>query len=322
MYSHRFFLGQAWNITKKYRYLWFFGLFAALLYASGEYQIINVIVKQKNSLTFSDGWLATITSIFSASFWQGLVELAVQNPIFFWSFLSLAILISILLLLVLYISISSQISLVDQIAKIINNKKKPADTNIVNNLKRSRPWFWPILWLNLGAKCAVSILFLILSLPLLSIIISSDFFSTIIFTISFLIFIPVALFISFVTKYAIASRIIEGGNLIKALKRGYLMFINNWLVSFEMAFVLFVINFLVGFLTLIIVSILFVPIFIVGQLITSVGLVFISLLLVIISMATAASLLGVFQTSAWTGLFLRLAEGKVRSKLERTFAKK
>lgn len=55
--------------------------------------------------------------------------------------------------------------------------------------------------------------------------------------------------------------------------------------------------------------------------ITSISMVIISIMLAIGLAALSASLLGVFQTAAWTGLFLKLKESKGKSKIERIFKK-
>ncbi len=319
MFSYRFFLKQAWDITKHYKHLWFFGLFASLLYASGEYQIISSFLSQNDSGTFLGTWMIIIGSLFTASFWTGLFELASQNPTLLWTFISLFILAVALFIIFLYISITSQAALVNQSAKIIESKKKLTNLNISDGLKNSRKWFWTVLWLNLGTKLAITICFLILSIPLYFTIINQAWFSGIVYALLFIVFLPIVLFISFTMKYAIASSIIEGKKFLEAVNRGTQMFINNWLVSFEMAFILFLINFIVGLFSLLFVTLFFVSLYVIGMLVTSVSLVVFSLLLTIATMALVAALLGVFQTAAWTGLFLKIKKEKGRSKLERFF---
>ena len=48
-------------------------------------------------------------------------------------------------------------------------------------------------------------------------------------------------------KYAIAYVVIKGSGFVEAVKLGWQLFVKNWLVSLEMAFILFFINFAVGF---------------------------------------------------------------------------
>lgn len=322
MFSYRFFLAQAWSITKRYKHLWFFGLFASLLYASGEYQIIASFFNQENTGTFVSTWLIVFGSIFSSAFWLGIIDLANQNPTLLWTLISLFILFVAVLIIILYISISSQAALVNQSAKIIKSKKKLSDLNIGDGLKNSQKWFWPVLWLNLATKLIITICFFILSIPLLFTIITNSVFSGLIYAILFLFFLPIALFVSFVMKYAIASCVIEGKNFLDSIKKGMKLFSDNWLVSFEMAFILFIISFFVGLFTLLFITLFFVSLYLLGMLITSASLVAISLILSIATMAIVASLVGVFQTATWTGLFLHLNKEKGRSKLERFFKKK
>lgn len=322
MFSYRFFLTQAWSITKRYKHLWFFGLFASLLYASGEYQIIASFFNQENTGTFVSTWLIVFGSIFSSAFWLGIIDLANQNPTLLWTLISLFILFVAVLIIILYISISSQAALVNQSAKIIKSKKRLNDLSIGDGLKNSQKWFWPVLWLNLTTKLIITICFFILSIPLLFTIITNSVFSGLIYAILFLFFLPITLFVSFVMKYAIASCVIEGKNFLDSIKKGMKLFSDNWLVSFEMAFILFIISFFVGLFTLLFITLFFVSLYLLGMLITSASLVAISLILSIATMAIVASLVGVFQTATWTGLFLHLNKEKGRSKLERFFKKK
>ncbi len=319
MFSYRFFVNQAWNITKRYKHLWFFGLFASLLYASGEYQIISSFLRQDDGGTFVSTWLIIFGSLFTPAFWSGLLELAAQNTALLWTLISLAILTLASFLIILYISIISQAAIVDQSAQIIKNKRRLKNLSIGEGIQKSRQWFWPVLWLNVSTKLAITLCFFILSIPLIFIILTNSLFSTLIYALLFLIFLPIALFISFVIKYAIASCIIENNKILPAIERGWQIFKDNWLVSFEMAFILFIINFLIGLLTLIFVSLFFISLYMIGMLVGSAGLVAFSLLLTIATMALVAAGLGVFQTAAWTGLFLKLKEAKGRSKLERIF---
>jgi hypothetical protein len=322
MFSYRFFLKQAWNITKRYKHLWFFGLFVSFLYASGEYQIIGSFLKQDNSGTFVDTWLIVFGSLFSSAFWLGIIDLSSQNPALLWTFISLSILLLAILIIILYISISSQAALVNQSAKIIRDKKKLNHLTISDGLKNSRKWFWPVLWLNLATKFIITLCFFILSIPLFFTIITNSVFNSLIYGILFIIFLPIALFISFTMKYAIASCVIEGKTFMDSIRKGIKIFNNNWLVSFEMAFILFIISFFVGLFALLFVTIFFVSLYVLGMLATSVTLVVLSLILTIATMVIVASLLGVFQTATWTGLFLHLNKEKGRSKLERFFKRK
>jgi hypothetical protein len=322
MFSYRLFIKQAWQITKRYKHLWFFGLFASLLYASGEYQVVSSFLRQEDGSLAGSTWLIVVSSLFNPAFWSGFLQMASTNPIFLWTFVFFVVITLALFIMILYISVVSQISIVDQSAKILKSKKKLTNLSISDGLEKSPKWFWPVLWLNLSTKVIVTICFFILSIPLFFIISSDGLFVSIVYSLLFLIFLPITLYISFVIKYAIASCIIENKKFLESIKRGMQIFQDNWLVSFELAFILFVINFIAGLITLLFISLFFVSLYIFGLFISSVGLMVVGLLLAIASMALVASLLGVFQTSAWTGLFLTLKENKGKSKLERVFAKK
>lgn len=322
MFSYRYFISEAIKITKNYKHFWFFGLFASLIYASGEFQIVSAFLKQNVDGSFIGTWSIVLSSLLNKAFWLGLLEISSVNLALFWAIVSLGIIALILFLLVLYISITSQAALIDQIKKALASKRKMTSLNIADGLQESKKWFWPILWLNVGSKILITLCFILLSIPLFFATVYGNVFSIMVYVLIFLIFLPIALFISFVAKYAIASCIIENKNLLSSIKRAWDIFKKNWLISFEMAFILFAINALVGLVTMLIVSLFFVSLYIVGILISATTLVAISLLLGIATMAFSAALLGVFQTSVWTNLYLKLIDKKAKSKIQRIFEKK
>ncbi len=322
MFSYRKFLKESWQLTKSYKYLWFFGLFSVFLYLGGEYQVIATFIEKSDGLITINTWLVILASFFTSAFWSGLLEIFIQNIALFWTIISLLLLALAISIIILYIAVVSQSSLISQIIRIHNSKRRIINYSISNSFQKGKKWFWSLLWVNLSSKILLTLIFTLLSLPLLFIYITNSYFSIIIYIFLFLIFIPIALLISFIMKYAMVSVVNDDKKALEAIEEGWRVFKKNWLVSFEMAFILFVINFLIGFFVLIFISILFGPMIILGADISSAFLIALGLLLSISSMALAASLLSVFQTATWTKLFLKIKTAKGSSKLERVFSKK
>lgn len=325
MFSYRYLLKQAWNTTWKHKYLWFFGLFASLAAAGGsiEYQILAQNINQ-NVVDGSYGYLNNILAMgeLIKNFVLGLVGLFQYD---FWvilNALTLIIIAALLIVVFVWLSISSQAALVNNIKKIINSKKKENVLNIRAGLTIGHQNFWPVLGLNILIRLLISLAFFVISLPLLLMTISNASVLVIIYTILFVIFVPVAVSLSLIMKYAIAYSVLEKKGFVNAIQAAWKLFNKNWLISLEMAIILFIVNFLAGLAILIIISILFFPLFFLGAVYQiywlTVLMIFLSLLLIVF----IGSALTTFQISTWTGLFLRLKEKGGLAKLERFFQKK
>ena len=319
MFSYRFFLKQAWNITKRYRHLWFFGIFAALTAIGGEYQIIAQSANNNLGGNFINGGIFILYNLFNPSLYTGIHNLAAANPSAFWSLISVFALAAVLIIIMVYLAIISQAALVEQSARIILSKKKKEKLSIGEGMVSGRRHFWHVLGLNITNSLVITLCSLLISLPLLFLFITDAGILTLLYLILFVIFVPVSLIIAFISKYAIAARVLENKSFVASLEQGWQIFKQNWLVSLEMALILFIINFAASLVTLIIIFLFLIPLLVLSIQLSLPFLIALSFLLILITMIFAASLLNTFQISSWTGLFLHLENKKGLSKLERLF---
>lgn len=322
MFSYRFFIKQAWRITKNYRHLWFFGIFAAFTALGGEYQIIAQGMNNEPGGSLVSSGLFIIYSLFNPSFWMGIAEIAAANPAALWSLISVLLLVLALVAIMAYLAIISQAAIVEQSARISLSKKKKEDLSISEGLVEGRPHFWRVLALNISSHIIITLSFTIISLPLALLLITDTGALTLAYTLLFIVFVPISLAIAFIIKYAIAAQVLEGLSFVSALTKGWKIFNKNWLVSLEMALILFIINFAVGIVTLAAIFLFFLPLLILSLQLYAPVLTAISVIMTLIAMVVAASILNTFQISAWTSLYLHLQEKKGLSKLERIFKRK
>ena len=153
-------------------------------------------------------------------------------------------------------------------------------------------------------------------------VISDSYAFVITYTILFVVFVPIAVSLSLIIKYAISCRVLENKSVITSLENGWNLFKKNWLISLEVALILFIISFFSSFLILIIISILFFPLLWLS-IVFSIG--WLSFLMIFLSLVVAVlfgSLLTTFQIATWTDLYLHLKDNKGVAKLERIFQKK
>ena len=319
MFSYRIFLKQAWNITRKYRHLWFFGIFASLTAIGGEYQLISQGFTAQPGGHFLDNGIFILYNLFNPTFYSSLGQLVTTNPAAFWSLISVIALAVLLVLVMIYLAITSQAALVEQSARLILSKKKTENLSINEGIGFGRRHLWPVLSLNIANSLIISLCLLIISLPLAFLLITDSSAISLTYSILFILFVPIALAIALIMKYAIASQVLEDRSFIASIEKAWKMFHKNWLVSLEMAIMLFLINFIVGILTLIVVSLFFVPLLLLSLQLYAPILMALSLILIIAIMIIAASILNTFQISAWTSLYLHLQQKRGISKLERLF---
>ena len=320
MFSYRSVLGSAWTITKQHKKLWLFGFFAFLLSAGGEYQILTKILNEDYGAGFYEK-MQSGSTLLSPSFWSNLCQVCYNQPKAGFGIVLLLILMAFLAFILLWICIKSQISLVKWTKTYLNNKNKEKRASFWEEVPASDNKFWSVLGLNITIKVLITLLFLLLSLPLIYLYFRDSGFAILVYTLFFIVFLPIAISLSLLIKYSIAYIVLEKQSFVKSLESGYELFRKNWLVSLEMAILLFLINFLIGLIATFILSVVLLPIIltlIIFKLLTPLYLItaFSFLFLVV-----TASALMTFQTSAWTILFLELKEKGAQAKLERIFKK-
>jgi len=325
MFSYRSTLKQAWEITRKHKYLWLFGLFAAITSAGGSWEY-NVIV-QSAGYNLIDGAYMYVSRAMAVletinNFFSGLGSMFNSGFIGGMNALSILIFSATIIAVFVWLGVCSQGALVSALKKILTGKKKITDIRYRENISVGHENFWEILGLNLLIKIFVSAAFFIVSLPLLLMSLRDSGWLAFFYIILFIIFVPLATGLALAVKYAIAYQVFEGKGFVASLEKGFKLFRKNWLVSFEMAIILFLVSFLASLAFVIVASLFLVPIFFFGlmsgALWVSFLVVFISILLVIFF----GALLTTFQISSWTSLFVTLKDNSVLAKLERLFRRK
>lgn len=314
---YRHILQKAWQTTKKFIYLWPLGLFAAFLGNGGEYQVLfrefKIVADQPEIIGLWKENFRLLVPDFnlSGSDWLVLFLMAVITFAF--------------LLFLLWLVISSLGGLIKGVALARDNEKSTFKKLLLGGSKK----FWPILGLNIIAKVIVYGFLVLILGPLMIATFSQGNSSLNLFivAVSFLIFVPLVIIISLITKYAAAFIMLSGQRMWDGFKNAWRLFAANWLVSLEMAFILFVINIFVGLCYIVIALLIFSPFLTLAvlnalrspQLFDT--LMYISVTLLLILSAFVGAWLATFQISSWTLLYLRLTEGgKAYSKIVRWVA--
>lgn len=318
---YRKILNQAFLVSWHNKYLWFFGLFAALV-GSGGYEIVGQgLAVNSDNLLWAKDFLNT--GVISSGTFGNIKNLAISQP-------SDLVIIGLLLLVflaitafLLWLATVSQTAIVSSATHIIADKKH----SFSESFKNGRKNFWPVFAVNVFVKIAIFVVMLVINFPIISGIFygtSWDYGS--LYILSVVVFVPILIMFSFMMKYVIAYVVIKGDSLCLAMKRGWQLFRTNWIISIEAAFILFIVSFLVSMVAIILLSALILPAkFIFYMAINYFGLyaglftMFVSELIGFLIIVGFASFNSVFQISAWTSLFIEIIGRGGESKIERLF---
>ena len=316
---YRTILKQARDLTWRNKYLWWFGIFAALIGNGGEFEILFNNTGGNPSQALFPAWQRIAsTGVFSGHTLANIQTLLKQDTLNMILVLVACLIVLLICIFLIWLVIVSQAAVVNNSAAIIKQKKH----NLKDGLDVGVLNFWPVLTLNIIIKAVIYILLVAISLP--AIFLQGNFSAKLFYIFALIIVVPVAIMLSFIMKYAVAYAVINKRKVLSAINQGFRLFKENWLISFEMAILLFFINLLVGLAIVLIILILAVPFLFLGLIFyyafSAIGswmiaiLAFASFLFLIVSIGAA---LAVFQISSWTGLFLELDKKGGTSKLIR-----
>jgi hypothetical protein len=313
MRIYRDIIKQAWLTLWRYAWLWPFGLLAALAGNGGEYgsilSAVDKVASEGNLLTGIRE--ALISNRFSVG-WQNLEQALAQSPGYIIATLFLA---AVTFLIAIWLIFVSQAALIKATGKIDAGESITFSEAAI----AANHYFWPVLLLNILLRFAIWLLLAVAILPFLISYLAkaggAEFDSLII--VSFLIFIPLSILVSFIIKYAVIAVVLDNKSWWAALERAVNLFFRNWLVSLEMAGLMFAISTLVGIVvySLVATSLLTVPVYLAFAGLTLATLL--KFLPQILLLFIVGAWFSTFQFAAWTILYRRLTQGAVVAKLER-----
>jgi hypothetical protein len=326
LYLYRPVLKKALDITRKYKSLWFFGLFAVLVSAGGEYEIISRGLYNPGEdsiinafvVSFQSGWQEG-AKLTSSNFFQNFGQLLLKDSATVATTLFVLLFIITLTLFVVWLAVASQIALVKNASLAGKNKK----ATIIEGFEFANGNFWPVLIIVACLKIVLFVLFGILGWELWMLY-GSGIWGSVLYVLSFIFFVVITLIIAFVFKYQTFYILLKRQKFIPALKSASRLFTGNWLISLEMALIMFGVYLLAAALCVFILTlfagipIVIIPIYLVALpavlkwLISGVALVAMLALILLIT-----AIMTTFQWAGWVALFERLEGGEEVSKLER-----
>src|SRR3989339_64372 len=169
-------LKQSWDITWKNKYLWFFGLFAALLGNGGDLDIIVRGFDHDNKF-FMFGWQQfSQTGIFNKNIFANIALLSVKEPLTLFLSLGTLLIFTFMVGFLIWMIISSQIAIVSNSVRIITGKK--------HSIKKGEENFWKVFILNMLLKLSI---FFIFSFILFALFIKEAMLQSVIYVVLFIL---------------------------------------------------------------------------------------------------------------------------------------
>ncbi|MFA5163633.1 MAG: hypothetical protein WC441_03865 [Patescibacteria group bacterium] len=324
MFSYRALLKQACKISWQHKYLWFFGLFAAMLSAGGGWRLLTQNIQANYQGDFWSGLLGFLNvKFFYQNVTVGLANMFKYDWIFALDNILGLILIGFIAIFFIWLTVACQGGLISHIQKIINHKKgSTPELMVKDGLHTGHLSFWPLFGLNILFKVLINFAFILISIPFLFLTLTDNGWLGASYILLFLIFIPVAIALNLIVRYAMAYAVIEKNSFVEAVENAWRLFSKNWLISMEMLIALFIINFVAGALILLFLTIFVLPLLIVSVTFAMGWLTGLMIVIGLIVLALAGSVLTTFENAGWVSLFVRLEEKGGLAKLERIFQKK
>ncbi len=298
----------------KRKHLWFFGFFAAFLGSFLELEILFNKIDGVFIQRFVNN-LQSIkeTGILSGSAFFNFINLFKTEPVSMVIMLAIFLIILALFCFLVWLTVISQIGLVNNSSRFLKNKTKD-EPGIQEGVEAGIKSFWPVFFINIIIKVLLYSIFLCLSFLIFYVAYTSLEVKILVLNmILFIIFVPLALILAFIAKFAICYIVIEKNSFSQAIRNAFSLFAKNWLVSVEMAFILFIISFIVSLLILVVSFIISLPILLILNLLLLYSgallgfwIFVIGVLILAIFVAVAGAALSAFRIVAWTDFFVKL----------------
>lgn len=318
---YRHVIADAWKLSWRHKFLWVYGFFAAFLATGGIYDVVirgwndATVRRIFRSLPRADA-IPSIPEILSGGITSdGLLSLP------FWAYAAFAV-IGIVAAALLWASVISQGALVAAGSEMRSGRAPGHQTVFRAGLSR----FWPVLGVNFFSRLVVAGTLFVTALPVGRLLLEQSPRAAILYILSFLVFVPVALIISLLTMFSIAAIVVRKESFMRGVGIAWATFSRHWLVALEMAFVLLALDILFAagvFVGLFVLVLPFAFLLLMVQLAgTQVSLAIVLALAAIaflIFIIAAAGWMTTFRYAAWTMLYLRLEERGGASKIVRIF---
>lgn len=307
---YRLILRDAWQLAWRNKILWLFGFFAGLLINGGVY---DLAVKMFSRVTATGITWENLTANALPPFQFVADFAAIGAPIesagLFNAWVIMVLIAAVALgLFLFWLAVVSQGTLVHAVG-MASKKKEDIKKSFQAGLEK----FWPILSINLLLKLTIFLLVVFTSFPLIMLLGDNALLNAILYLVSFIIFIPLAIIGYFVAILATCYIILRGKKFGQSLFLAWELFKRNWLICLELGFLLFVVGFLVGLLVILLFLLASIPVVLLllaalalGSEVASLLVIALAIIILVALIVVSGAFIVTFQYASWVLLFERL----------------
>lgn len=310
-------LKKSWRLTWQHKQLWLFGFFATFLGMSGVFEVLARGLARTQNV--GENFYALVELAYPGAPVAGTLVTNADR-------LTIGGLLVLLAIAVIFVGLLWFVS-VSEGALIWSIKGTGrVAPKLEKSFQGARSAGWRIAGYHVIAKLVLGLGFLLTSLPLILVSVETTWTNTIIYFVSFLIFFPLVLIVSFLTIYTVCAAVIHNLGFYEAIVSAWSVLHKHWIISLETALLLFGVTFLATILVGMAAMLLLIPfslLLMAAVLSGSAALTAVIFTIFIIILAGMALLVGsvitTFQLITWTQLFIRLEKKGGVAKVVRLF---
>lgn len=226
---------RAWEIVKKYKFLWFFGLFLGG-FSFGSGSSFNGSV---------DNYSKNIDRRQAVEIFENIYDFLFSNLVVIGTILLIFL---FLFLLVIFLKTVSQ----GAIIAAVNNIEKKEKINFTKSFKLGLKYFWKVLAIEIIFGAVIFLSLLLLATPVIFLFVLEMIVRGIaLMLLALAIFIPLMIIIGFTSVYTLRFIIIKDKGIFESIKSGLQLFKNNLASSFIIYFILLAINIIITIISVI-----------------------------------------------------------------------
>jgi len=298
---------EAWRITWKNKYLWWFGLMMAF---SGGF----------GSNFSSSNWKGN-----NGSGWEENVKQKISDWVaLYWEWIILGLILLVLLMMVfLILNVWGRGALVATLGKITAKEPAKEPLKFKEGIKEGKKFFWKILGLNLFLSGTCIATLVILGTPIAILFYLKAYFVGALLAFGgLLIFILLIILFSYLQKFGVIYLVLGKVSFWSALENAYWLFRRNLLPSIIMGVIFIPLGFLAG-LTAIIFILTILLIFLIPGLLAYflmgqwaiIVLSVLGILILLVGILAINSVYAVFAQAVWILFFRQIALPKEEEKV-------
>lgn len=310
---------EAFQLTWRHKLWWLLGFFALLISSSFSYQVVSQGVSSlTNPIQWWKKWQLWAAGTSPIELFTAQWGILLSDPagwfraVFVWT---IVLAFAFALLALCIYSIITVIS----IAKL---KQINGMESLLLAVREAKTAFWGVLWAFILAQLVINALILVFSIPVISFGGTQNIFAAFLLYGFFVLFVLCAIAIAALSFYTILFIVIEEEKLANALILSWALLKRHWVITLEMFLLQTLVGIGVVLLLSLLVSLITIPVTIIGVILVSQQLFDITaslpkLTLFVLTLLTfiGISAYSMFNLYSWTFLFMRFKEIHPKSRI-------